>query len=70
MRYRTEAQIRALLDARVHAAGTQITLAKELGISPVYISDVLRGRRQPGKTLLAALGYRRVWLAEPDNDAA
>ncbi len=70
MRYRNELQVRAMLVDRLHTAGTQTELAKELGVSPVYISDVLNGRRQPGKTLLRALGYRRVWLVEPDIDAA
>ncbi len=64
MKQRNETQIRAMLAARVASAGSQVALAKSLGISPVYISDVLNGRRSPGKTLLKALGYRRVWVAE------
>ena len=69
MKQRNETQIRAMLAARVSAAGSQVALAKSLGISPVYISDVLNGRRSPGKTLLKALGYRRLWVAEPLDGA-
>lgn len=38
----------------------QKTAAKKLGVSPSYLSDVLTGRREPGKKMLNALGMKRV----------
>ena len=34
--------------------------ARAWGVSPQYLSDVLRGHREPGPRLLEALGLRRV----------
>jgi transcriptional regulator with XRE-family HTH domain len=39
-------------------AGSQKALAKNLGISAAYLSDVLHFRREPGKKLLDAIGIR------------
>ena len=33
--------------------------ARELSVSPAYLSDVYRGRRDPGPTLLQHLGLER-----------
>lgn len=41
-------------------AGTQKELAARLGVSAAYLGDVLLGRKEPGKKLLAALGVERV----------
>ena len=41
-------------------SASQIDVAKRLGISPQYLSDVLNERRQPGKKILDGLGLRRV----------
>jgi transcriptional regulator with XRE-family HTH domain len=35
-------------------------LAIELGVSAPYLSDIMRGNRQPGPKVLAALGIERV----------
>ena len=32
------------------------------GVEPSVLSDVLNGRRDPGKSILRALGYERVVL--------
>ena len=40
--------------------GSQRALAKELGVSEPYLSDVIRGRREPGPKLLKARGLERV----------
>ena len=40
--------------------GSQRTLARELGVSEAYLSDVINGRRDPGRKLLKALGLERV----------
>lgn len=38
----------------------QKDLARELGISQAYLSDLLHGKREPGKKVLEALKVRRV----------
>jgi len=40
-------------------AGSQRNLAKRLGISPMFICDVLKGRRDPGDKMLKAMGFER-----------
>lgn len=42
--------------------------AKRRGISPAYVTDVLHGRREPGKKICDALGFRRVIAYEPKTD--
>jgi transcriptional regulator with XRE-family HTH domain len=56
----TRDELVKLLQRRVQSAGTQAALAKELGITAAYLGDVLNGKREPGPTLLNALGFRRV----------
>lgn len=40
--------------------GSQRALAKELGVSEPYLSDVINGRRDPGPKILKALGLERI----------
>lgn len=48
------------LRARIAACdGNQSRAAKELGVSPVYICDLLRGRRLFSDQMLARLGLQR-----------
>lgn len=54
--------IRGLVRQAEQSVGGQKALASQWGISVQYISDVLRGYRDPGKSILAALGYERVIL--------
>lgn len=42
--------------------GSQISRAKKLGISPAYLCDLLKGKRQPGPKLLEALGLEIVYV--------
>lgn len=39
---------------------SQAEWARKHGVSPAYVSDVLAGRREPGKLVLDALGLERV----------
>lgn len=50
---------RKLLKKMALEAGSQRRLAANLGVSPMFICDVLKGRRDPGKKLLDAMGYER-----------
>ncbi len=54
--------IRGLVREAEQAAGSRAALAAQWSISVQYIADVLRGYRDPGKSILAALGYERVVL--------
>lgn len=49
---------RDILKQRV--GNSQVAWAKANGVSPAYVSDVLAGRREPGKLVLDALGLERV----------
>lgn len=49
---------RDILKQRV--GNSQVAWAKAHGVSPAYVSDVLAGRREPGKLVLDALGLERV----------
>ncbi len=42
--------------------GQQEKWALTNGVEPSVLSDVLNGRRDPGKSILKALGYERVVL--------
>lgn len=48
-----------LLSYFVTTAGSQKAAARNLKVSPQYLSDVLNGRREPGKSILNALGYEK-----------
>jgi len=39
---------------------SQKKIAKEWHVSPAYFSDVIRGRREPGKKILKAMGLKKV----------
>ena len=49
------------LKKRVAEFGTQAALAKDIGITPQYLSDVLRGRRTPGPAIRNYLDVERVY---------
>lgn len=56
----TQPELIALL--REQARPNQYKWAETHKIAASYLSDVLNGRRDPGKSILAALGYERVVL--------
>ncbi len=55
----TDSEIRARLRACAASAGSQRQLALKIGVSAVYLGDVLRGRRDPGPMILEWLGLER-----------
>ena len=57
----------SLLRKRVVQRGAQAALAKELGVSQAYISDVLAGHRNPGPTILKSLGLTKVVRYEKEK---
>lgn len=55
-------QVKQILAARVRAAGTAKNWADANDIAPSYVSDVLRGRKEPGERILTALGIERTYV--------
>lgn len=53
------ASVHARLREQVEAAGSARAYAARAGMSPAYVLDCLRKRRQPGPRLLAALGIEK-----------
>lgn len=49
-----------LLARRCGEAGSQRAFAEAKGVSPQYITDVLRRKREPGQMVLDALGLKKV----------
>jgi hypothetical protein len=49
-----------ILRALVDLCGSNVNAARHLGVSPAYVSDVLTGRREPGKGILEPMGLERV----------
>ena len=55
----TRDEVNELLYRMVKRACSRSALAKEIGVSPAYIGDVLLGKRDPGPAILNVLGLRR-----------
>lgn len=54
------ADVAALLVKQIEVAGNQARWCMENQVSTAYLSDVLNGRREPGKKILDALGLEAV----------
>lgn len=48
------------LSAAVKKAGSQKAFAEKHGISTAYLCDVLNARREPGPSVLEAIGLMKV----------
>lgn len=60
--------IREAIRRQVRIVGNQSILARSWGISPQYLSDILKGRRDPGEAVLRKLGYeKRVTYAKGES---
>ena len=57
-------EVRTLLRSKAIEAGSQRKLAKQMGCSAAFITDVLKGKREPTGPVLAYLGLRRDVLHE------
>ena len=53
-------EVRAAVRANVRAIGTIEQAANRWCISKHTLSEILRGRRHPGRAVLEALGFERV----------
>ncbi len=65
----TEADVRALIQAARETEGVR-PLARRLGVSPSYVSDVCNGRRAPGPPFCKALGITRRKICVYELDKA
>lgn len=59
-----------LIRAIVKSKGSQFAAAKHLDISPMYLSDILRGKSDISDNVARKLGYRRVMVFEKDKEPA
>ncbi len=48
------------LRALIATHGSQLSVARELGVSAAYLNDILQGRRAAGPKVLKKLGLKRV----------
>lgn len=55
-----EDRLREMIQIGVTVDGSQKAFAKRVGISEQYLSDILKGRREPGAKLLNYFGLERV----------
>lgn len=53
-----------LLSSAVLKAGSQYRLAKELGITPQFLGQLLMGKKNPGSKILGKMGLKQVRMYE------
>ena len=59
---KTAEDIREMLREAIKKAGNQKRWAELAGVSPQYVSDVLKGRREPGESIAKMFGYKSITL--------
>lgn len=69
MKRMTESDVVNLLK-KEQGERTAAQFAKEIGISPQYLSDVFTRRRSPGPAILEYLGLRRNESYIPEKNAS
>lgn len=52
--------VRTMILKHSQEAGSQSSYAKSIGVSSSYLSDILKGKREPGHKILKALGLVRI----------
>lgn len=63
------ADVYARLRQHCNRAGGQKAFAEMHGISPQWVSDVLNARKEPGPSILSALGLVKVVTYRPAQSA-
>jgi transcriptional regulator with XRE-family HTH domain len=67
----TEGEIREMLDRRASGFfGAQTQAAADLGVSPAFLSEIVRGRISPSRAIAEKLGYTeiRAYVKEEDQE--
>ena len=59
---KSKAEILRVLEDRVIDEGSQVKLARKLGVSRAFLNHVLHGKRAISTTILDYLGYEEVML--------
>lgn len=59
----TERDLVALVREEVNLSAQNKT-AERIGVSPQYINDLIRGRREPSQKIASAFGYKRIVVFE------
>ena len=59
---KTENEFRELIQGAIEQHGTQSALADAIGITPQYLSDILKARRSISEHVASFFGYKRVVL--------
>lgn len=54
----------------IEQEGSQKDYAQKVGVSEQYLSDVINGKRRPGKKLLVGMGWERITLYGPESDVS
>lgn len=70
MRYYTVEEVIKMANEFIEVTGNQKQVADMVGISPSYLSDILKGKRSPSDKLLRVLGLHEVTLyrkIEPED---
>lgn len=62
-------EVVTLLRKKCAASGSAKRWAEENKVSESYVSDVLRGRREPAASILDALGLERITTYRKVRDA-
>ena len=57
MKHYSTSYVIAMLRMLIVKEGSQAKLAKKLGVSSAYLSDVLKANRDPGPSILVPLGF-------------
>jgi DNA-binding transcriptional regulator YdaS (Cro superfamily) len=57
--------VRAKLKALCAEAGSEKAWAEAHGLSQPYVNDTIRGKREPGASLLKAMGLEKVVQYRP-----
>ena len=60
--------LRKYLRRECDKVGSQKGWAAQHGLSLPYVNDVINGRREPGESILAALGYERAPVSYRKKD--
>jgi plasmid maintenance system antidote protein VapI len=60
-------EARKILEDMVEVAGSQKAIARELEITPSYLSDILDGRRDISDKIARKLGYAKETVYAPIN---
>lgn len=64
----TQKEMLAIIRQKAEDYGTQRVLARELGISAMYLSDILNGHREVSDAVAKKLGYTLVKMYEKVPD--